>query len=145
MTTGLNNAKLAIQLQLPDRKATATVTCNVNFSNTDIQKMKLGILTYKVTCRLMERDENPDDYIFSFPQQLTFTGSGIHATQPVTFSTLNPIDSARLDQDNDGLDEIYAEIKMVNMDDPSHPIKLTTKIIQHDFNTKEEAAPPPAH
>ena len=129
----LSNAKLQIQVDLPQNKAKVAVSCNVNFTPLEMFLMQHG-LKFRLGCQIWGEDNgqgawiDPDDHLFNYAS-IFFPDATPKSTELATFNTTVPISVL---QEDSGTDEIYGQLILRNLQ-TLVDVRKKTNVVTHQF------------
>jgi hypothetical protein len=135
----ITDRNLDIVLGLPANRVRVTVTCNVNFTETQRNRMRDGLVRYRLKCKLWEADNgqnaliDADNVLFRFGEQHTFPLPEWNGNPPATYSATFREDKSQNDLDDEGTEEIYGELTLRNLDENESPKKKRTNEVHHNF------------
>ena len=129
----INNARLAIQENLPGGNVRADVTCQIRFDQLELFLMQNG-LRFRLDCKLWGSDSilNPDDDLFTYPRK-SFPDGTPSLVENVSFSAV--MRSSTLNEDDyigNREDEIYGKL-ILRRSDNNVKISKKTNQIDHHF------------
>lgn len=109
----ISNAALTVATHRPQDDASVLVTCDVAFTEVEVNEMNLLGLQYRLECRVLNKDLLDEDPVVSY-QDIRFPRTAAEARrfEHAVFENYVPMDN--LHERLIGKDKLVAEIKLRN-------------------------------
>ena len=127
----ISNAALTVTTHRPQDEASVLVTCDIGFSEVEVNAMNLLSLQYTLQCRILNKDLLDEDPVVSY-QDIRFPrGDGqAHRYERAVFEQFVPTDN--LHERLIGKDKLVAELILRN-DESGAEVTQRTEVIDVDL------------
>ena len=127
----ISNAELTVITDQPHDLASITVTCDVTFTEVEVNAMNLLGLQYTLQCRVINKDLLDDYLVVTYPN-VTFPPVATQAERydRAIFAASTPMNN--LHERRIGKDKLVAELKLEN-DETGAQVTQSTEVIDVDF------------
>jgi hypothetical protein len=122
----ITSAHLSVNTDLPQDLATVAVTCDVQFTDVEVNAMDVLGLQYQLSCRLLNKYLLEENSVLTFDDQtLPSLGGGRHLEHAEFEATVAAYD---LNERLFGKDKFVAEIRLRNTETDEEVVARTDEI-----------------
>ena len=123
----LHNASLSVTTDRPQDRATVVVTCDVDFTEVEVNAMDMLGLRYSLTCRVLNKYLLDEDPVITYIERMfPRVPGGAQRYEHVIFDTWSPMYD--LHERLIGKDKLIAEIKLRNEETGDEQVLRTDDI-----------------
>jgi hypothetical protein len=127
----ISNAQLNVITHRPEDQASVSVTCDIAFTEVEVNAMNLLGLQYTLQCRVINKDVLDDYPVVTYPD-ITFPRGAVQAERydRAIFADATPMNN--LHERLIGKDKLVAELKLKNTE-TGEEVTLRTEIVDVDL------------
>jgi hypothetical protein len=127
----INTPDLTVTTNRPTDRASVVVTCDIEFTEVEVNAMNMLGLAYTLTCQVLNKDLLDEDPVITY-RQLTLPrmAGGAQRYEHVVFDTFEPMDA--LHERLIGKDKLVAKITLTNQETHAD-ISVRTETIAVDL------------
>ena len=120
----ITNAELTITTNRPEDRASVVVTCDVGFTQVEVNAMNMLGLQYTLHCQVLNREMLDEEPVVSYDhQQFPRIAGEARQYEYATFDTYEPMDN--LHDRLIGKDKLVAQLKLKNEETGAEDVKRT--------------------
>ncbi len=120
----ITNAELTITTNRPEDRASVVVTCDVEFTEVEVNAMNMLGLQYTLHCQVLNREMLDEEPVVSYHhQQFPRVAGMARRYEHVTFDTYEPM--YRLHDRLIGKDKLVAQLKLKNEETGAENVERT--------------------
>ena len=122
----LHNIQLKVDTERWANQATIIATCDVEFTDFEVNAMKLLALRYAVGCQVLNRDLQYEDPVIRFDDQQLPSATAATPTEHVVFRSVNAMSD--LHEHLFTRDELVAEFTLTNMETRENDVRRSNLV-----------------
>jgi len=127
----INNPELTVTTNRPTDRAMVVVSCDVEFTEVEVNAMNLLGLQYTLSCEVLNKDVLDDDLVITYPaQRFPIARGEARRYEHVVFDTHQYMES--LHERLIGKDKLVAELTLTN-EETHADVKARTEVIEVDL------------
>jgi hypothetical protein len=127
----ISNPELTVTTNRPVDRAAVIVSCDIEFTDVEVNAMNLLGLQYNLTCEVYNKELLDDDLVISYPVQQLPAATGVAQSDAhVVFDTHEWMDS--MHERLLGKDKLVAKLTLTNQETHA-AVKAQTEVIAVDL------------
>jgi hypothetical protein len=127
----ISGPELTVTTNRPDDRANVLVSCDVEFTNVEVNAMNLLGLQYTLTCQVLNKELLDEDPVLTYrAQHFPIVPGGAHRYEHVVFDTYEGMDS--LHDRLIGKDKLVAKLSLTN-EETKAEVSARTETISVDL------------
>jgi hypothetical protein len=127
----INNPQLTVTTHRPQARATVVVSCDLEFTEVEVNAMNLLGMQYTLTCQVLNKDLFDEDPVITYQEQTFPRLSGdAHRNEHAVFETFEAMEL--LHERLIGKDRLVAQLKLTN-EETKAEVTNRTEVIELDL------------
>jgi hypothetical protein len=126
----INNPELTVTTDQPVDRAAVIVSCDIEFTDVEVNAMNMLGLQYNLTCEVYNKELLDEDLVITYPVEQFPTASGAQREAHIVFDTHEWMDS--MHERLLGKDKLVAKLTLTN-GETHEAVKAQTETIAVDL------------